>query len=126
MNDQESRTSKTVSLVLSLVTVTIDMFLLGLILWQTTFFRPRFQGIFKDFDVQLPAYTALLLSIPGKVYVVTAACIGIILMVKEITISNQSIKLGINMVSGVALLAFAVLFHLALLLPWMSLMQNLR
>jgi hypothetical protein len=64
--------------------------------------------------------------VPAKVYAVTAACLGILLIVKETTIANQSIKLGINILASVVLLVFAVLFHMSLLMPWMSLVQNLR
>ena len=63
---------------------------------------------------------------PGKVYTLSVICLAIILSVKELTISNQSLKLGINIVAGVALITFAVLFHFSLLMPWMSMMQNLE
>jgi hypothetical protein len=128
MNPQETRTSNTVSAVLSFIMLVIDLFLLGLIAWQTLIFREEFQDIFNKFGVQLPAFTSLLLSVPGKVYLAVATCLAICLLVKELTIANQSIKLGINMVAGVALLVFAALFHLSLLMPWMSMlkMQNLQ
>jgi hypothetical protein len=126
MNELESQLSNKLPRVLCFVTLTIDMFLLGLILWQTTVFRQSFQGFFSDFGVELPYFTAMLLSVPGKVYVVAVACLSMILMAKEITISDTSSKLIINLSVGVALLIFAVLFHFALLMPWMSLIQNLR
>jgi hypothetical protein len=126
MNEQESRSSSAATHTLSILMLSLDIFLLGIIVWITTLVRCRFEAIFHDFGAQLPIITTLLLFVPGKVYAMTATCFGFLLLVKEYTISKQSLKLAINLVAGVALLAFTALFPLAMLLPWMSLIQNLE
>jgi hypothetical protein len=126
MNEQESKPLNVVPLVASLALLASDVVLLLVIIWITTDVRDRFEKIFSDFEAQLPVLTKMFLSVPGSVYVVMAASFGIFLLVKELTISNQSVKLGINLVAGVVLLAFAALFPLTMLLPWMTLIQSMR
>jgi hypothetical protein len=123
MNESDLRISRRVSLVLSIIMLAIDLSLLGLIAWQTLDTRERFIEIFTNMGAKIPVLTSILLSVPGKVYLVVATSLAIFLVVKEYTITNLSIKLGINMVAGIVLLLFAALFHLSLLMPWMTMMQ---
>jgi hypothetical protein len=123
MNEQDIRTSDSAPYVLSLFVLLLDTILLGAIVWITTIVRWRFEAIFTDFGVNLPIVTMLILSVPGKVYAMLTAGLAIILLAKELMIVDARRKLRINIVAGVALLAFAALFSLAMLLPWMSLFE---
>jgi hypothetical protein len=110
--------------ILSFVMLFIELFLLGLIIWQTTYLASQFLRIFDNFGVELPVLTVMLLSLPGKVYGTIAITLGLLLLAKEWTITSQAVKMWINLLGGVGLLAFAVLFHLSLLLPWMSFLAS--
>jgi len=124
MDEQEPRNGRPMLGVLSVFALAADLIVLLLLAYLTTVVRGNFEEISLDFGTTASALTGTLLLVPNGAYLSFLTAVGILLVIKEVTITNQSVKLGLNIVVGMAMLAFAALFYLALLTFVFNLTQS--
>lgn len=105
-------------------TLLVDFLLLGFVGYLAVFLRWDFQRVFQDLDVELPAATSAFLAVPNGVFITLLVSIGILLAAKEVVLASPSVKVSLNIAAGVALLAFAALLYLMLLMPTLGLVQK--
>lgn len=110
---------------MSIFILVIDLVGLALLALLAQHMLPGFLKIFEDFDAELPALTQCLLSVPRSWYVGAFAGIGVLLLLKEIVIRNAGVKSVLNLLAGLALLAFAAVAVVALFLPLIALIEAL-
>jgi len=102
-----------------------DFLLLGFVAYLALFVRWDFQQVFQDLGVQLPALTIAFLSVPNGAFITILISMGILLAAKEVVLASRPLKVSLNVAVGVALLAFAAVLYLALLMPTLGLVQSL-
>lgn len=101
-----------------------DFLLLGFVAYLAVFVRWDFQQVFHDLGVELPTVTLAFLSVPNGAYITMLISIGILLAAKEVALASRPLKISLNIAVGVALLAFAALLYLALLMPTLGLERS--
>jgi len=77
---------------------------------------PRFRKVFEEQGIESPLVSAILLSIPGIVYLALflTMCAGLI--IKEWLIRNKSITLAVNIIVAFLIIGFHGLYVIALFL----------
>ena len=110
---------------MSIFILVIDLVGLALLGLLAQHIIPDFLKIFEEFETELPVLTQWLVSVPPTWYVGTFAGIGVLLVLKEIVIRNAVVKSTLNLVAGLALLAFAAVAVVGLFLPLISLVEAL-
>jgi len=87
----------------------------------------RFKNMFREMQLKegLPALTELFLAVPGGIYALGFGTLAALLIGKEFFLRNKKLTLGINVVVGIGLLAFGLLYILGLYLPMVSMMRQL-
>ena len=125
MQPKKSKPASAGSSVLSVFILVIDLVGLALLGLLARFTLPRFMKILEEFEVELPVLTQWVLSVPPTWYVGAFAGIGVLLVLKEIVIRNAAFKSGLNLLAGLALLAFAAVAVVALFLPLITLVEAL-
>lgn len=102
-----------------------DFLLLGFVGYLAVVVRWDFQRVFQDLGVELPAPTAAFLAVPDGAFITLLVSIGILLAAKEVALASRPFKVSLNIAVGVALLAFATVLYLSLLIPTIGLVQSL-
>ncbi|MFC1597509.1 hypothetical protein ACFL5Q_06190 [Planctomycetota bacterium] len=111
--------------VVSVGILAVDVVTLAVLGLCMTYARARIGAMFEEFGVELPAMTQLLLSVPTGVVVLVLVGAGALLVAKEGMVRKASVRLTLNLLAALGLLAFAALVVVALFLPLMSLMHSL-
>jgi len=124
MQQDEGRGAGIAMHVFSGLALMVDLVLLVMAGYLTTFVRPNFVKVLQDFDTELPVLTQWMISVPGMVFVGVFFGITALLVLKEIVVEQAAVKLGANLAAGLAVLAFAAIFYLSLFLPLSSLVQQ--
>ena len=124
MQQDQACSSSVAMHVASAVALLIDLVLLAMAGYLATCVRPNFVKLIEDFDAELPAITLLTISVPGILLVAVFLGIAAFLALKEILVPYAAVKLGVNLVAGLAVLAFAAVFYLSLLMPLSQIIQQ--
>ena len=86
----------------------------------------KFEGVFADMGMALPALTVWLLQVPDEAYLTAIGAIFVALLVKEVAIRRPAIRLVINLVFFLLCLVLAGVYFLGLFLPMMQAIKSLQ
>lgn len=125
MEPQDTNSRSGVAGVASVIVLAVDIVVLGVLALGMTCGRARSAEMFREFDVDLPAMTQVLLSVPTGVSVLVLVGAATLLVIKEGVIQKASVRLTLNLLAGLGLLALAALLVVALFLPLFTLTQQL-
>jgi type II secretory pathway component PulF len=117
MGQQKSRPANQVVIVASVLTLVVDIVLLGQAAIYVIYTRPSFREIFEDFGRDLPRLTQWVLPVPTTAFLAVFVVIAILLVAKEIALHSTSAKFGLNVAAGLVLLCLTFLLVIALSLP---------
>ena len=88
--------------------------------------RGEFAEMFEEMDVELPAITQFLLSIPTAAYAGIFLSLILILILKEIFIRARTANLVINLAAGLGGIAYLTIYIIALFLPLIQMMTDVE
>jgi len=125
MEPQDTSSRSGVAGIASVIVLAVDIVVLGVLALGMTCGRAKSAEMFREFDVDLPAMTQLLLSVPTGVSVLVLVGATALLVIKEGVVRKVSVRLTLNLLAGLGILAFAALLVVALFLPLFTLTQQL-
>jgi hypothetical protein len=122
MVNEKSNRDKSIA-VLSIAILVVDLFFIFCGVGATILTRRHFLAILQEFGTDnLPIITEfLIVSIPAVVYCIFIASVILILVLKELFIRARMVTLIVNIVVGIAAIAYIPVYIAALYLPIMGL-----
>ena len=109
------------------VSIVMTILALGLIIAAVAaqlFFIPRAHAAFEDFDTELPSLTIVALGMSPLVPLAFGAVLCVLLILKEWLLKPGAIRIVLNLLVYLLLTVWVVFLVLAVLLPYVKLMQS--
>ena len=114
-NERPQREKTIAALSIGLLAVAVFVLIVGGA--GTVATRGHFAAVLKETAIELPLVTRWIISISDNAYAVFFALLILMLILKELLIRIKKVTLAINIVVGIAAIAYVPVYIGALLLP---------
>lgn len=125
MERQDTTPRPNVAGVVSGVILVLNVVALAALALGMIYARSRLAEMFTEFGAELPTMTQLLMSVPTWALLLAFAAAAALLVLKENVVRKAPLRLTLNLLAALALLAFTALVVVALFLPLFTLIRQL-